>query len=256
MIDYDLELRRHNAAFRSALSIAHSDCSLDIGCGAGETTRDAARMASQGSALGIDRSEEMIRRARALTLAEGLRNASYVHADVERHSFPLAQFDIAISRFGTMFFSDPASAFSNIRLALRPLGRLVMIVWQAREQNEWAMEIQRAVARGEAAARYTAASSRAFSLGDPRAARDILQTAGFSDVAFDEVHEPVFYGHDTESAFAFVSQFLSVQEALSSLNENAREQAQERLRALLETHHTSDGVFFDSRAWIISAARS
>ena len=57
----------------------------------------------------------------------------------------------------------------------------------------------------------------------------------------------VVYGHDTESALAFVSQFLSVQEALSSLNENAREQAQERLRALLETHHTPHGIFFDSR---------
>jgi SAM-dependent methyltransferase len=213
-------------------------------------------MASQGSALGIDLSDEMIQRARALTLAEGIRNASYEHADVARYALPLAQFDLAISRFGTMFFADPVSAFNNIRLALRPLGRLVMIVWQAREQNEWAMEIQRAVAGGEAAARYTAASSQAFSLGDPRTAHDILQTAGFTDVALDEVHEPVFYGHDTESAFAFVSQFLSVREALSSLNENAREHAQERLRALLETHHTPDGIFFDSRAWIISARRA
>jgi ubiquinone/menaquinone biosynthesis C-methylase UbiE len=256
MIDYDLELRRHNAAFRSALSIAHTDCALDIGCGAGETTRDAARMASQGSALGMDRSEEMIRRARALTLAEGLHNASYEQVDVERHSFPLAHFDIAISRFGTMFFDDPTSAFSNIRLALKPLGKLVMIVWQAREQNEWAMEIERAVARGEAAARYAAASSRAFSLGDPPAVREILRAAGFSDAAFDEVHEPVFYGHDTESASAFVAQFSSVREALGSLNEDARERAQERLRALLEAHHTRDGICFDSRAWIVSAARS
>lgn len=256
MIDYDLELRRHNAAFRGALGIAPTDRSLDIGCGAGETTRDAARMASQGSALGMDRSEEMIQRARALTLAEGPRNASYEHADVERHSFPVAELDIAISRFGTMFFTDPVAAFSNIRLALRPLGRLVMMVWQAREQNEWATEIERAVARGEAAARYTAASSQAFSLGDPRAARDMLQTAGWIDVAFDEVHEPVFYGHDTDGALAFVSQFLSVQAALGSLNEDARERARARLRALLEARRTPDGVCFDSRAWIISARRA
>jgi SAM-dependent methyltransferase len=255
MIDYDLELRRHNAAFRGALGIAHTDCALDVGCGAGETTRDAARTACQGRAFGIDRSEKMIERARALTLAAGIPNASYACADVERYSFPLAQFDIAISRFGTMFFADPTLAFGNIRLALKPLGRLVMIVWQARDRNEWAMEIRHSVAGGEAAARYAAASSQAFSLGDPRVAQDILQTAGFIDVTFDEVHEPVCYGHDNESALAFVSQFLSVQEALSSLDENAREQAQERLRALLETHHTPDGVFFDSRAWIISARR-
>jgi ubiquinone/menaquinone biosynthesis C-methylase UbiE len=256
MIDYDLELRRHNEAFRSALGIAHADCALDIGCGAGETTRDAARRASQGSALGMDRSEEMIQRARTLTLAEGLHNASYEHADVERHSLPLAHFDIAISRFGTMFFDDPTAAFSNIRLALKPLGRLVMIVWQAREQNEWAMELERAVARGDAVARYAAASSRAFSLGDPRAVRELLRAVGFSDVAFDEVHEPVFYGHDTESALAFVSQFLSVRESLRSLDQDASERAQQRLQALLEAHHTPDGILFDSRAWIVRAARS
>jgi ubiquinone/menaquinone biosynthesis C-methylase UbiE len=251
MIDYDLELRRHNTAFRSALSIAPADRCLDIGCGAGETTRDAARMASQGSARGIDRSEEMIKRARALTLAEGLPNASFEHGDVERYAFPSDGFDVAISRFGSMFFADPASAFSNIRRALRPLGRLAMIVWQAREQNEWAVEIQRAVA----ATRQTPANSQAFSLGEQRVAQDILQTAGFSDVTFDEVHEPVFYGSDIESALSFVSQFLSVQEALSALNESARAQAQDRLRALLQTHQTPDGVLFDSRAWIISARR-
>jgi ubiquinone/menaquinone biosynthesis C-methylase UbiE len=252
MIDYDLELRRHNAAFRSALDIGRTSCCLDIGCGAGETTRDAARMARDGSALGIDRSRELLERARALTLAEGPKNASYEHADVERYAFSTARYDIAISRFGTMFFADPAAAFSNIRRALGPRGRLVMIVWQAREQNEWAVEIQRAVA----VARETNANSQAFSLGDPRIAQHVLQTAGFSDVTFDEVHEPVFYGADIESAFSFVSQFLSVQEALSAVSANAREQAQERLRALLQAHQTPDGVLFDSRAWIISAQAS
>jgi hypothetical protein len=63
------------------------------------------------------------------------------------------------------------------------------------------------------------------------------------------VHEGVFYGPVTESALAFVSQFLLVQETLRTLSASDRE----RLRALLTTHHTRAGVWFDSRAWIVVA---
>jgi ubiquinone/menaquinone biosynthesis C-methylase UbiE len=253
MIDYDLELHRYHAAFRGAFGIGRTDQVLDIGCGTGETTREAARTASEGGVLGIDHSEEMIQRARALALAEGLRNVDYECADVERYSFSPCQFDIAISRFGTMFFADPVSAFTRIRLALRPLGRLVMIVWQEREQNEWAVAIQRALAVGEAAPVNASATWQPFSLGDPRTVEHILHTAGFVDVTFDQVREAVFYGPDTDSAFAFVSQFLLVQETLRTLNSSDRERSLDRLRALLATHHTISGVWFDSRAWIVAA---
>ena len=77
MIDYDLELRRHNEALRSAYGIRRSDHVLDIGCGSGQTTREAAQMASEGVVLGIDRSEVMIQRARALTRAAGIKNVEY-----------------------------------------------------------------------------------------------------------------------------------------------------------------------------------
>jgi SAM-dependent methyltransferase len=253
MIDYDLELRRHHTAFRGACDIGRRDQVLDIGCGTGDTTREAAHTASEGSVLGIDRSEELIQYARALTLEEGLRNVEYECADVERYSFAPRSFDIAISRFGTMFFADPVSAFTSICLALRPLGRLVMIVWQAREQNEWALAIQRALAGGEAAPVNASATCQPFSLGDPRTVRHILRTAGFVEVTFDPVHEAVYYGPDADSAFAFVSQFLLVQDTLKTLHGGERERSLDRLRALLRTHRTRDGVWFDSRAWIIAA---
>jgi ubiquinone/menaquinone biosynthesis C-methylase UbiE len=249
VLDYDQELRRHHAAFRRACSVARTDHVLDIGCGAGETTREAARSASEGRAIGIDRSDAMIERADTRARKEGIENVSFVCADVETHAFPAHQLDIAISRFGSMFFSDPVAAFSNIRRALKPLGRLVMIVWQTRERNEWATEIPRALAGGE----VSPAVWQAFSLGDPAAVRQTLTAAGFSDVTFDEVHEPVFYGADTESAFAFVSQFLLVQETLKTLDESDRKRALDRLRSLLEQHLEPDGVWFDSRAWIIAA---
>jgi SAM-dependent methyltransferase len=199
--------------------------------------------------LGIDRSEAMVEKARALAREQGPQNVSFACADVETYAFPARQLDIAISRFGSMFFADAGKAFSNICSTLKPLARLVMIVWQTREQNEWAVEIPRALAGDE----VSPVVWQAFSLGDPSAAKHTLNTAGFIDVTFDEVHEPVFYGADIESAFAFVSQFLLVQETLKTMADSVRKQAQARLRALLEQHLTPNGVWFDARAWIISA---
>lgn len=253
MIDYDLELQRHHAVFRAAWTIGGRDQVLDIGCGTGQTTREAARMASGGGALGVDLSEEMIQRARALALKEGLRNVAHECADVERYPLAPSRFDVAISRFGTMFFADPVATFARIRLALRPHGRLVMIAWQAREQNDWILAIERALAGGEATTRDASPVWQPFSLGDAHTAQQILHSAGFSGVTFTHVREPVFYGADTDSAFAFVSQFQFVQESLRTRNGSDRERALDRLRALLATHHTSSGVWFDSRAWIIAA---
>src|SRR5690242_1031899 len=120
-MDYDTELRRYQDALRRAWDIRPGDRVLDIGCGAGQTTRDAARLAS--SVLGVDALAPAIERARRL--AEDLPNVRFELGDAQVHGFAPADFDVAISRFGTMFFADPVAAFTNIGRALRPAGRLV-----------------------------------------------------------------------------------------------------------------------------------
>jgi ubiquinone/menaquinone biosynthesis C-methylase UbiE len=125
---YDAELRRHNEVLRRACGIQFRDHVLDVGCGTGQTTRQAARTARAGTALGVDISAPAIERARELTRAEGLRNVAFERADAQVYRFPQERFDLAISRFGTMFFDDPVAAFANIVRALRPTGRMVMMV--------------------------------------------------------------------------------------------------------------------------------
>ena len=139
---YDAELRRHNEVLRQACGVQSRDHVLDIGCGSGQTTREAARAARAGSALGVDVSAPAIERARELPCAERIRNVTFECANAEVYRFPQERFDAAISRFGTMFFADPAAAFANISRALRPAGRLVMMVWQAPERNEWDVTIR------------------------------------------------------------------------------------------------------------------
>ena len=80
-------------------------------------------MARAGSALGVDISASAIERARELAQAQGVRNVTFERADAQVHPFPQKRFDLAISRFGTMFFANPAVAFGNAGRALRPAGR-------------------------------------------------------------------------------------------------------------------------------------
>lgn len=125
---YDAELHRYNVLFRAAAAVRGDDHVLDVGCGTGQTTREAARAAFNGSAVGVDISAAMLERARRLSDAEGTRNVTYEAGDAQTHPFPAARFDLCISRFGTMFFTDAVAAFANIGRALRPDARLVLLV--------------------------------------------------------------------------------------------------------------------------------
>jgi SAM-dependent methyltransferase len=247
---YDAELSRHHERLRSAMDIGPSDRVLDIGCGAGQTTRDAARAASSGQVLGVDISEPMLERARRLTLEAGLRNITYELGDAQSHRFQPATFDVLISRFGTMFFADPVAAFANLASASRRGARLVMMVWQSGERNEWAIAIP--LALDDHGVRPTWGPGL-FSLAETDVVDAMLQEAGYAEVGFTDVHEPVYYGPDVDTAYQIICSFRNTKDFLARLDEGATVRALDQLRRMLAGHLTRDGVFFDSRAWIVSA---
>ena len=252
---YDAELRLHDEVLRQACGVQIHDRVLDIGCGTGQTTRQAARTAQAGSALGVDVSAPAIERARELARAEGIHNVTFERADAQVHRFPRGRFDLGISRFGTMFFGDPDAAFANIGRALRPAGRLVMMVWQAPGRNEWDVVIRQSLDGPEGPVAATSAGPDPFSLADPPGVTELLAAAGFADVTFTDVHEPVYYGPDVAAALEWVRGFACTSEALKRLDPTAAERALGRLRGALAAHLSSDGVWFDSRAWIVTARR-
>jgi hypothetical protein len=89
--------------------------------------------------------------------------------------------------------------------------------------------------------------------GHLSATEGILRAAAYSDVEFEEVHEPVYYGSDAESAFRFVCGFSTVMDVVESQPARERERTLERLRDVMDAHAARDGVWLDSRAWIIRA---
>ena len=260
---FDDEIRPHNERFRAAARVGPGNRVLDIGCGTGQSTREAARAAAGGSALGVDLSAQAVELARQLSEQEGLRNVTYRQADAQVHRFPPRHFDLCISRFGTMFFADPVAAFANIGTALRPGGRLVMLVWQGRNRNEWSTAIRQAIADPDALRPDQPVRSPdqpvprpdPFALGDQAVAGSILAAAGFAEVGFTDVDEPVYYGPDPAVAYDLVLGLRDPRDLLAGLDAAAAGRARQRLRAILAEHDTGGGVFFGSRAWIVTARR-
>jgi SAM-dependent methyltransferase len=252
---YDAEMRRHNEHFRAAADVRPDERVLDIGCGTGQTTREAARSAVNGSALGVDISPRMLERARELTDAEGPPNASYQLGDAQTHPFPAAGFDLGISRFGTMFFADPVAAFTNIGRALHPEGRLMIMAWQAPGRNEWFTATLQALAAETAPVTAPPDAPDPFSLADPAGTRELLAAVGFAEIGFSDVHEPVYYGLDGAAAYDVILSLRFANDLLAAQDAAGKQRALGRLRASLAERDTGSGVFFDSRAWIITARR-
>jgi SAM-dependent methyltransferase len=251
---YDAELRAHNQRLHAAMLVGPADRVLDIGCGTGQTTRDAARAATLGSALGVDTSEVMLERARRLSTEEGVSNIAFERGDAQLHPLPAAHFDLIISRFGTMFFGDPVAAFTHLARAARPGARLVLLVWQGEERNEWATAIQQALTDGDGAAPLSGLDP--FSMADPEVVRSVLGAAGFVDVGIADVHESVYYGTDAAAAFDLVRDMRQPRQLLARLGAAAAQRALLRLRKTLAAHETDTGVLFDSRAWLVTARRA
>src|SRR5262245_31211574 len=105
--DFDRAISEHHGRLLAAAAIEPAEHVLDIGCGNGQTTRDAARAARAGRALGVDLSAPMLDYARRRAAAEGVTNVAFEQADAQIHAFEKQAYDLVLSRAGAMFFADP-----------------------------------------------------------------------------------------------------------------------------------------------------
>jgi SAM-dependent methyltransferase len=252
---FDHSLHHYRQAFLDAADVRPGDHVLDVGCGNGETTRDAAALAPHGRALGVDLSTRMLDQARRRAAEAGLTNADFLQADAQVHPFAPASFDLAISRTGTMFFGDAVAAFANIRRALRPGGRLALLVWQGIDRNEWIRELRTSLAAGRDLPDPPPGAPGPFCFADPAHGRSVLTAAGWDDVVFTGVEEPMWFGPSAEDAFGFLSRQGPARFLLRDLDPESRERALASLRASADAHVADEGVVYPSAVWIVTARR-
>lgn len=237
----------------AAAAIEPSDRVLDVGSGTGHTTREAARIASAGSALGVDLSSAMLEVARQRAAAEGVANVRFEQADAQIYPFEPDAFDVAIGQTSAMFFGDRVAGLANVGRALRPRGRLVLLTWQPFPANEWIREFSTALAAGRDLPAPPPDAPGPFTLADPEVIRSVLSAAGYDEINADAVSAPMWFGHDTDDAHRLLSGLLGWM--LEGLDDATRARALDDLRTTIAAHETPDGVLYESAAWLIRATR-
>jgi SAM-dependent methyltransferase len=249
---FDRSVAVYHQRLLAVAAIGEREHVLDVGCGTGQTTRDAARAASAGSALGIDLSSRMLDYAHRRAVEQGVTNATFEQGDAQIHRFEPGAFDVAISRTAAMFFGDHVAAFGNIGRALRSGGRLVLVTWQPLAGNEWIREISGALTAGRDLP-APPPDAGPFALSDPDRVRALLATAGFADVEVEGTTAGMWFGNNADDAHRFVLGLMGWM--LGGLDDPGRARAIDALHATMAAHETPDGVLFDSAAWITETTR-
>jgi len=248
-------LAPHTERLFAAAAVQRSDHVLDVGCGTGDTTRVAARLAVDGHALGVDLSTAMLARATERAAAEGLANVTFAHADAQVHAFAEARFDVVLSRFGVMFFADPVAAFANLARATVPGGRLAVVTWQPVRGNDWIEVPRAALALGRELPPLAEDVPGPFGLADAARIRRILDDAGWSDVHLDDARVAYEYGADPGDASRHASEIGVLRGLVEDLDDVQRARAMDALTEAMAEHATPDGVRLESRTWVVSAVR-
>lgn len=177
---------------------------LDIGCGAGATSRQAAEaVGPEGSVVGVDVSEPLLELARERSTA--LANLEFLMGDAQTQAFEPKAFDRVISRFGVMFFDDPTAAFANIRRACRPNARLCFACWRAPEENPWlTLPLKAAGHLLPPQPPADPAAPGPFAFADPRRLREVIPGAGWRELLIEPLDVKVGGGDLDETTTLMV----------------------------------------------------
>ncbi len=196
--------------------------------------------------------------AREEAAAAGVDNVEFAVGDMQVTQLE-PRFDYAFSRMGTMFFANPVPAMRNVRNALVPGGRLCMVVWRRKLENDWMhraeLVVERFVEEEEDSDEPTCGPGP-FSMGDADVTSQILLSAGFEGVTLRRCDNEIQIGADLDEAVEFAMALGPAGEVMRLAGEEAktlRPQIATALREALAEFERPDGIWAPASTWIVSA---
>jgi SAM-dependent methyltransferase len=223
---------------------------LDIGCGAGTTSYELAKAVGiEGNVTGVDISEPMLAAARRRG-----RGVNFRKADAATHLFHPTH-DLVFSRFGVMFFDDPAKAFANIRKALKPHGRIAFVCWRDVKENIWAnepFEAARPLLPPQPPSDPLAPGPYAFA--DLERVQSILARAGYRTVEAEALDTVVNMGPAPDAAAAQALNIGPLARAATGLDDAVRDRIRAIVTDVFAKYRTSAGITPPAACWLVGAA--
>ena len=228
---------------------------VDVGCGSGATTiAFANKVGSTGHVIGIDISAPML--ARAKQTAPALLPIDFVLADATVHPFDPASIDLLASRFGVMFFAEPALSFANMRKALKPLGRLAFACWREPRENPFFMAPLQAVYKHvPKLPPQSPEDPGPFAFASEARVHRILGEAGFIGIAMEPCNLAldVAVGRGLEAAVLGVLEIGPANRALEGHPTEIRAAAVNSVREALQPYVRGESVLLPASIWIVTA---
>jgi SAM-dependent methyltransferase len=233
---------------------------LDIGCGCGSTSLVLAqRVGTDGAVLGVDISAPMLALAsekRSSLPDEQRWSVNFSQADAAHFEFPKATFDLLFSRFGVMFFEDPTLAFTNMRTALKPGGRLAFLCWGPVAENEWiTVPMRAAMALLSPPQPMDPREPGPFAFADTDYVSDILSSAGFVDINFEATTPTMKMGkgRPVEDTAEFFMDMGPVARALTPSDDSMRTAVRDAIVATISDRYVGDALELQGRCWVVTA---
>jgi ubiquinone/menaquinone biosynthesis C-methylase UbiE len=229
---------------------------VDIGCGCGAVAIALAeKVGPQGHVLGVDVSAPMLQRARQIAPKD--TPVDFVLADATVYPFELASADLLVSRFGVMFFSEPAVSFANMRKVLRPSGRLTFVCWREPRENPWLMTPLQAVYQHVPKLPQLGPEDPGpFSFASEPRVRRILTQAGFSNIAMQphDLALDIAIGRGLDAAVESALDIGPASRALEGQSAELREASRRSIREALVPFTTGQSVSLPAAIWIVTAS--
>ena len=229
---------------------------VDVGCGCGAVAIALAqKVGPTGHVLGIDISAPMLARARQLA-PPGLP-IDFVLADATVYPFDPASCDLLISRFGVMFFAEPARSFSNLRKALRPSGRLAFACWRDPRENPFFMAPLQAVYKHAPKLPQLGPDDPGpFAFASEKRVRRILGEAGFHGVALEpsDLSLDMAVGRGLDAAVTAALEIGPAARALAEQPPDVVAAAKNSIREALAPFARGQAVPLAASIWIVTAS--